>query len=152
MKKITYIISVIALLFAAVSCDKINRGLTELPIDDINPDAYFRTESECQLWLNRCYYNYIVSPASVANRWGDDCINTNPFGIVEGTRLVVDKNDGETAWVSAPSVELIFSSSIPRIARMRLSVLNTRDSPVSSAQWDTLKRLDVSATFPGMTT
>lgn len=98
MKKITYIISVIALLFAAVSCDKINRGLTELPIDDINPDAYFRTESECQLWLNRCYYNYIVSPASVANRWGDDCINTNPFGIVEGTRLVIDKNDGETAW------------------------------------------------------
>lgn len=98
MKKIYYI----ALSFAAAllmsSCDKINNGLTRLPIDDINPDAYFTSESECQLWLNRCYTTYLVSPASTAVYWGDEAVNTDPFGIVEGTRLVTSGNTGETAW------------------------------------------------------
>ena len=98
MKKITYIISVAAIALSFCSCEKINKSLTEYPIDDINLESYFKTESECQLWLNRLYYNLIQSPVNGAARWGDDCVNTQTFSVVEGTRLVTSANDGEVAW------------------------------------------------------
>lgn len=98
MKKITYIALSIAAACVMSSCDKINDSLTRLPIDDINPDAYFTSESECQLWLNRCYTQYFTSPVSTSAYWGDESVNTDPFGIVEGTRLVTSANTGETAW------------------------------------------------------
>ena len=97
MKRITYIISIAAAAFFC-SCEKLNTGLTELPIDDINPDAYFTSESECQLWLNRCYYNYIQTPVNEGPRWTDVSINTTTFNVVEGNRLVTDSNTGEMAW------------------------------------------------------
>lgn len=98
MKKITYIISVAAIALGLCSCEKINKSLTEYPIDDINLESYFKTESECQLWLNRLYYNLIQSPVNGATRWGDDCVNTQTFSVVEGTRLVTSANDDEVAW------------------------------------------------------
>lgn len=98
MKKITYIAFSIAAACVMSSCDKINDSLTRLPIDDINPEVYFTSESECQLWLNRCYTQYLVSPVSTSVYWGDESVNTDPFSIVEGTRLVTSANTGETAW------------------------------------------------------
>lgn len=95
MKKILYIaIAVLAL----VSCDKINQGLTRLPIDDINPDAYFTSESECQLWLNRCYANYFTSPVSSCQWCSDDCVSNNMSAWMLGTRLKTSANTGETYW------------------------------------------------------
>ena len=95
MKKILYI-ATLALAFA--SCEKINESLTRLPIDDVNPDAYFTSESECQLWLNRCYNNYLTVPVSSCQWCSDDCVSNdmNPWMI--GTRLVTSDNTGETYW------------------------------------------------------
>ena len=98
MKKITYIISVAAIALSLCGCEKMNKSLTEYPIDDINLESYFKTESECQLWLNRLYSELIQSPVNGAARWGDDCVNTQTFNVVEGTRLVTSANDGEVAW------------------------------------------------------
>lgn len=80
------------------SCQKINDSLTELPKDDVSLEGYFTSESECQLWLNRCYMEYLTTPVSGAAHWGDDCVNTATFALVEGTRLVTDTQTGETAW------------------------------------------------------
>ena len=98
MKKIIFTLSVISASLLFGSCEKINKSLTVLPKDDINPEAYFTSESECQLWLNRCYYNYSVTPVTGAKYWGDDCVNTESFPLVEGTRQVTDTQTGETAW------------------------------------------------------
>lgn len=98
MKKI---LSVAAFSIAAVlllSCEKINQDLTRLPIDDINPDAYFSSESECQLWLNRCYANYLTVPVSSCQWCSDDCVSNNMSGWMLGTRLVTSGNTGETYW------------------------------------------------------
>ncbi len=85
-------------MLAFCSCEKINQNLTRLPKDDLNPEAYFSSESECQLWLNRCYSQYFTSPVTTSAYWSDLTVNTNPYSIVEGTRLVTSDNDGEKAW------------------------------------------------------
>ena len=70
---------------ALASCEKMNEGLTRIPIDDVSPDAFFTSESECQLWLNRCYNNYLTVPVSSCQWCSDDCVSNdmNPVHIHE---------------------------------------------------------------------
>ncbi len=98
MKKIYYIITILVAAAALSSCDKINGSLNRYPIDDVNVETYFSSEAECQLWLDRCYPQYLSTALSGCLYWGDDCVNNDPFSIVEGTRLVTSANTGETAW------------------------------------------------------
>ena len=95
MKKILYFVT---LALTLASCDKINEGLTRLPIDDINPDAFFSSESECQLWLNRCYANYFTVPVTSCQWCSDDCVSNDMSPWMLGTRLVTSSNTGETYW------------------------------------------------------
>lgn len=83
---------------ALASCDKINENLTRLPKDELNLENYFVNESECQLWLNYCYTQYFTNPETTSAYWTDVSINTKPFSLVEGTRLVTSANTGEKAW------------------------------------------------------
>jgi len=98
MKKFTYLVSLSVLVLSFASCDKINEGLTRLPIDNISPDAYFKTESECQLWLNKCYDNYLVSPVSSVQWCSDDCVSNNMSGWMTDSRLKTSANTGENYW------------------------------------------------------
>lgn len=95
MKKI-WIIASLALIFAA--CEKINDSLTRLPIDDVNPDAFFTSEAECQLWLNRCYASYLTVPATSSLWCSDDCVTNDMAPWMLGIRLVTSANTGETYW------------------------------------------------------
>ena len=95
MKRLLYIAS---LALALASCDKINESLTRLPIDDVNPDAFFTSESECQLWLNRCYANYLTVPESSCQWCSDDCVSNNMSSWMLGTRLATSANTGESYW------------------------------------------------------
>ena len=95
MKKI---ISTALLALVLLSCEKLNDGLTRLPIDDVNPEAFFTSESECQLWLNRCYNNYLTVPVSSCQWCSDDCVSNNMNPWMIGTRLVTSENTGETYW------------------------------------------------------
>ena len=95
MKKI---LCIATLALALASCEKINGSLTRLPIDDVNPEAFFTSESECQLWLNRCYNNYLTVPVSSCQWCSDDCVSNDMNPWMLGTRLVTSENTGETYW------------------------------------------------------
>jgi len=98
MKKFIYIASLTTLCLSFASCEDINKSLTRLPLDEISPDAYFKTESECQLWMNKCYENYFVSPVTSCQWTSDDVISNDMGNWMDGSRLVTDSNTGETYW------------------------------------------------------
>lgn len=77
MKKIFYLISS-ALLIA--SCD-----LTLLPEDELAPEQYFASESDCQLWSNQFYNNCLDSPSVNAGD-GDDKIDNGMSAYITGGR------------------------------------------------------------------
>ena len=58
MKKYTRIFTVLSAVIAVSACD-----LTLLPEDEVSPENYFKTESDCQLWCNRFYSNILESPS-----------------------------------------------------------------------------------------
>ena len=58
MKKYTRIFTVLSAVIAVSACD-----LTLLPEDEVSPENYFKTESDCQLWCNKFYSNILESPS-----------------------------------------------------------------------------------------
>ena len=81
-----------------VGCEKINKGLTCTDPDALSPETYFANESQCQLWLNRCYANYLTSPASTCQWCSDAGVTSDVNGWMNNTRLVTSANTGETMW------------------------------------------------------
>jgi len=98
MKKIIYIASIVLTFLVFASCEKINKDLTRLPLDQISPEAFFTTESECQLWMNKCYETYIISPVLSCQWTSDICISNDIGTWMDGSRLVTSANTGETMW------------------------------------------------------
>lgn len=61
MQKYTYLsITAILALGAVMSCDKMD-DLTRLPEDKLTIEAFFKNESQCAMWFNSCYDNYLPS-------------------------------------------------------------------------------------------
>lgn len=98
MKKLTYIASIAAIVMGFSACEKINESLTRLPLDNISPDNYFSNESECQLWLNKCYEEYIVSPVSGSQWCSDELVSNDLSNWMNDMRLKTSENSGETYW------------------------------------------------------
>ena len=99
MKKIFYIVTLAATALALLSsCEKINKSLTRTDPDALSPETYFSTEAECQLWLNRCYANLLVSPTSTCQWCSDELISNDVSSYMNDTRLNTSANTGETMW------------------------------------------------------
>jgi len=98
MKKIFIALFVGACVMSLAGCEKINKGLTCTDPDALSPETYFTNESQCQLWLNRCYSNYLVSPASTCQWCSDAGVTSDVNAWMNDTRLVTAANTGETMW------------------------------------------------------
>lgn len=97
MKQLTFKSSIIAAaLFAAASCN-----LTLLPEDKVAPESYFKTEVDCQRWLNPLYENiFMPGPGDGTNDNfnADDLVDCYLTNIIMGTRSPEEEMGSANLW------------------------------------------------------
>ena len=87
MKKTIYITLTVLVSLILASCQKINQGLTRLPLDDVTPENYFQNASQCAIWMNRSYYNFVSSSESWQSSTDDCYLQSVLSSYQQGTRL-----------------------------------------------------------------
>jgi hypothetical protein len=85
------IFAILPLLFIA-SCD-----LTLIPEDTVTPSAYFKSETDLQLWTNQ-FYSILDTPDNAGGVNADDMVDKTMGEVISGTRLASEDIDGANEW------------------------------------------------------
>ncbi len=88
-RKAINIIVIIHLCLIGLFCTSCD--LTLIPEDSITPEAYFKTESDLQLWTNQ-FYTMLDVADDAAGQNADDVVDRNFQDIIAGTRSAATEN------------------------------------------------------------
>ena len=83
--KIRIINIIVTVIFGFIGLFCSSCDLTLTPEDSITPDAYFKTESDLQLWTNQ-FYSLLDDADGSAGQNADDVVDRNFQDVIAGTR------------------------------------------------------------------